>query len=275
MGLIHRITRRPLADFVDFLWLSEGYAQAHSAERVLPTGSMSLVLSLEERGASGNVFSGARTRSFILDTSRPLSMMGVGFRPGGGAPFFQGPAVELRDLSVGIDELWGAGARELRDRLLEARGAPARFRVLERFLLGQVRRAPDRNPAVGHAIHAFQRSERVPSVADVTARTGFSARRFIEMFRNEVGMTPKVFSRLCRFRAAVDFVAARGGAAGAGAESAGVAEVRWADIAMSCGYFDQAHFIHDFREFAGVSPTAYLRHRMASRNHLRVPADAR
>jgi AraC-like DNA-binding protein len=266
MGPIHRVTRRPLSDFVDFLWISEGYAQPHAAERVLPTGNMGLVLSLDEHGGVRDVLAGASTRSFLLDTSKPLSLMGARFRPGGGFPLFDGPAGELQDLSVPLDLVWGPRARTLRQQLLEARTAPARFRVLESFLLEQVLRRPHRQPVVRYAIDAFQNSAGVSSVAEVTARTGFSARRFIEMFRHEVGMTPKVFCRVSRFRAVVSAIAAAPSVAPKAASA-----VDWAATALTCGYFDQAHFIHDFREFAGMTPSGYLRHRTASPNHVRVP----
>jgi len=90
----------------------------------------------------------------------------------------------------------------------------------------------------------------------VVDQIGLSQRRFIEIFRNEVGLTPKAFSRVCRFQHVLGQV-----------ES--LTEVDWASVASDCGYFDQAHFIHDFREFAGVSPTMYLRHR-ESRNHIAI-----
>ena len=257
MGLMHAITRRPLSDFVDFLWMSESYAPTHAEERILPSGNMGLVLSLDERRQENDVLSGARTRSFVLDTSRPLSLMGVSFRPGGGFPFFEGPADELQDLSVGLDTLWGRKARTLREQLLEARTAPARFHILESFLLDRVRRGRGRHPAVSYALNAFQNEAGVLSVGGVTERTGLTARRFIEVFRNEVGLTPKVYCRLSRFRAAVNTVAS-------------VPTVDWAATALACGYFDQSHFIHEFREFAGMSPSAYLRHRTASLNHVRL-----
>ncbi len=259
MSLIHRVTRRPLADFVDFMWLADSYVQPHAAEWLLPTGNMGLVLSLDDRGPASDLLSGAYTRTFVLDTSRPLSLIGVCFKPGGGFPFFAGPAGELQDLSIPLDSLWGRKAGILREQLLEVRTAPARFLILESFLLGQIRRGPQRHPAVGYAIKALQNSERPASVACVTEFTGLSARRFIEVFRREVGMTPKVFSRLSRFRAVVSALEL-------------TTAVNWAATALECGYFDQAHFIHEFRHFAGMSPSAYVRQRTASPNHVRVPA---
>jgi AraC-like DNA-binding protein len=119
-------------------------------------------------------------------------------------------------LFLRFDTLWGRKAYTLREQLLEARTASARFHILE------------------------------------------GARRLIEVFRHEVGLTPKVYCRLSRFRAAVGTVAT-------------VPTVDWAATASACGYFDQSHFIHEFREFAGMSPSAYLRHRTASPNHVRLP----
>jgi AraC-like DNA-binding protein len=257
MGLIHRITRRPLSDFVDYLWLSESYVQPHAAEWVLPTGNMGLVLDLDERGRVGDVLSGARTRSFILDTSRPLNLIGVSFRPGGGFPFFDGPVGELQDRSIPLDILWGQKAETLRQQLLEARSATAQFIVLESFLAGQLCRRPLRHPAVRYAIEVFQNRANAISVGSVSACTGLSARRFIEVFRREVGMTPKVFCRLSRFRTVLNAI-----------ESTN--NVDWTATALECGYFDQAHFIHDFRDFSGISPSAYIRHRTAGPNHVRI-----
>jgi len=93
-------------------------------------------------------------------------------------------------------------------------------------------------------------------VEDVTAQIGLSSRRFIEIFRNQVGLTPKLYCRIRRFQrvlAAID----------------DASDVDWTGVALKCGYFDQAHFIHDFRAFSGVSPTMYLRHR-THRNHVAV-----
>src|SRR3984893_9100332 len=85
-------------------------------------------------------------------------------------------------------------------------------------------------------------TQKIAAVAD---RIGLSARRFIDVFRKEVGLTPKLFCRVRRFQKVLRLVQ-RG------------RPVAWADVALDCGYYDQAHFIHDFRAFSGLTPTAYL-----------------
>ncbi len=251
-----RLQRLPLSRFVDFFWLAEGYVQSHAAERVLPTGCVDLILSLDEHHKV-DVVAGARSQSIVIDTSRPLSFIGVRFLPGGAFPFLGLPVGELQDVSVEPAVLWGPRARTLREKLLHTPAPQARFDILERFLLERLHEARDRHPAVQYAIQAIGDSEGAASVASIVKHTGLSARRFIATFRDEVGLAPKVFCRLARFRRVIGQLRA-------------VDSVDWADIAVGCGYFDQPHFIHDFRAFAGVSPSAYLRQRTASTNHLRV-----
>ena len=252
----HTVTSRPLSDFVEMLWLAEDYVQPHSSERLLPTGRMTLILSLDEHGHVGDLVAGAQSRYMILDTSRPLSLLGVVFKPGGGFPFFGLPAGELQDSSVPLDAIWGSEACFLREQLLAAPSSSAQFQIVESHLRSRLRHAPTREPAVQYAINTFRDPTKSPSVATVVERIGLSPRRFIAAFRGEVGLTPKVFCRIARFRRVIAAVQV--------AENAD-----WATVALDCGYYDQAHFIHDFREFAGVSPTTYLRER-TSTNHVRV-----
>lgn len=147
---------------------------------------------------------------------------------------------------MSLDELWQGRATELRDRLLEASTWEARFLVLERFLL-MVMQPPDRYSAINFALREFDRSP-TSSVSAVTDKVGFSARHFNKIFRDRVGLTPKLFCRIRRLQQVLDLVSSKD-------------QVDWTDIAIACGYFDQAHFIHDFRMFANCTPTEYLAQR--------------
>jgi AraC-like DNA-binding protein len=102
----------------------------------------------------------------------------------------------------------------------------------------------------------FDRSNGACPVGDVVQRIGLSSRRFVDLFRAEVGLSPKVYCRIRRFNEALRRVEQ-------------LTDVDWVDVALSCGYFDQAHFNHDFRAFSGVSPSTYLRHRTA-RTHVAI-----
>jgi len=251
--------RRPsgvLGEFVDLIWVSEDYAPPHPQERLMPMGAMNVVVSWNSSGVVWSGASGVHTESVMLDTSAPFSIIGVSFKPGGGFPFFPMPAGELHNLSVPLDAVWGRGAHDVCERLMSAPTPASKVAAMEQALLAIARGRFERHPAVPYAVAELGNSRQPRPVRSVVDAIGLSQRRFIEVFRNEVGVTPKAFSRVRRFQHVLGRV-----------ERA--TEVDWTSVACSCGYFDQAHFIHDFREFAGVSPSIYLRYR-ASRNHIAV-----
>jgi AraC-like DNA-binding protein len=92
-------------------------------------------------------------------------------------------------------------------------------------------------------------------IADMIDTIGVSPRWLTQVFRAEVGLTPKRYQRIQRFQAALCRIERN-------------KHIDWADIAFASGYFDQAHFIHDFRAFSGLSPTDYYALRGARLNHV-------
>jgi AraC-like DNA-binding protein len=246
----------PLSEFVDFFWIYEGYAPPHRGERLLPTGTSELVFSVDANGRTVSGVSGARSEALMLDTSTPFSVIAVHFRPGGSFPFFGVPSTELCNRGVSLDVLWGRDASRFKDRLWEEKTADKRFNLLEEALLRNARGRFDRHAAVRYALDVFDRSNGMRPVGDVFQKIGLSPRRFTELFRSEVGLSPKTFCRIRRFNAVLERIER-------------LTDVDWADVAVSCGYFDQAHFNHDFRALAGLTPSAYFRDRM-SRTHVVV-----
>lgn len=244
--------RPPLSAFVELLWLFERPAPSHASERVLPTGTTELVIDLTNDGFDA-VVAGPHSRYFVLDTSRPATVIGAHFKPGGVFAFLGLPVGELHNSYVPLDALWGPYAAVMRERLLAAASPEARLQLLERLLLAQFDPERRSHSAVGHALVAFRSGQR--RIGDVVDETGLSPRRFIRLFSDEVGLTPKTYCRVRRFQRAVSLLH-------------GVTEVDWADTAVACGYYDQAHMIHDFQAFSGLKPTAYLARRATDMNHV-------
>jgi AraC-like DNA-binding protein len=256
----------PLSTFVECLWFYQGAVPTHSRERLLPSGEIEIVFNLKDDririhdrknvddllSFRGAVLVGAQSEYFVIDTCQQQCVMGVHFRPGGAFPFLGLPADEVRDQHVSLETLWGAEAIDLRERLLEIPDVETRFHLLERFLLTRALRPLETNAAVAYAIKEFQRSR---SVADVCAQIGHSPKRFIAEFSAQVGLTPKLFCRIRRFQKLLGLVHT-------------MHDVDWADVAIECGYFDQPHFIHDFRGFTGLSPSQYISKDLRHRNHV-------
>jgi AraC-like DNA-binding protein len=264
-----RKARGALAGLVDVLWSYEGPAQLHARERLLPDGSMELVVNLADdevrvydrrdharfERLPGGVLIGPHSDFFVIDTDEQQRVAGVHFRPGGAYPFLRLPAGELHGLHVSLGDVWGSLAAELRERLIAAPSMDARFDVLESALLRRLEQSPAGHPAVDFALRELHVTPR-RRIADVRDRTGVSERRFIELFRRQVGLAPKLYSRVRRFQAAIRRIP--------------TGAVDWADVALDCGYFDQAHLIHEFRSISGLSPGEYVGLRTQHLNHVPI-----
>ncbi|MBE9211522.1 AraC family transcriptional regulator [Plectonema cf. radiosum LEGE 06105] len=264
------IPQSPLSQFVKFFWSSEGDSLASSQVKLLPIGSIELVINLdydtiplfdpssrEQCGSTSSIrLCGIQSQSFIIDNHSQISVMGVRFQPGGSVPFFQIPAKELYNQIISLEELWNFHAEQLRENLLKVPRIKARFLVLERFLF-RMMQSQKSHPIIDFALCEFQKSP-IPTVNEVTNKIGISNRYFGQLFSDVVGLTPKLFCRIQRLRRLLILLAEK-------------TTVDWSEIALNCGYFDQAHFIHDFRSFAGCCPTTYLKQRGLHPCHILLP----
>jgi AraC-like DNA-binding protein len=249
----------PLSKFVDSFWLYEGYEPEHKSERILPTGTLELVINLRQNELlfydaeclencsrfSGAIVSGAHGRSFTPDTAQAACIIGVHFKPGGAFPFLGLPVFDLADTHVDLENIGGSAAGRLRERLCEATTSAERFQLLQEYLLKCLAHGAEQHYAVSAALEMFGKNQAGPIVREAAKYLGLSQRRFIEVFKAEVGMTPKLFSRIQRFQQTRTFIQQH-------------PSPNWATLALDLGYFDQSHLIREFLEFSGLSPTDYL-----------------
>ncbi len=267
--LLRRTPRPPLSRYVECLWYAASYSVPHTLEKVLPTGAADLVIRLDDdpirvfddqgqcRFEFDNaVIHGAQSRPLVIETKAQSSVIGIHFCPAGAAAFLSVRFGELTNIVVAAEDVWGRQLNELREQLLEAGSPPAMFDVLEAALL--MRRLTDPSHSLQTILHALDEFVRSPTdarVRDVGDATGYSPKRFIRLFENHVGLTPKVFCRVLRFQAVLEQVVAR-------------RAVHWAKVALDCGYYDQSHLIRDFREFSGICPSQYRPVEPDRRNHI-------
>ena len=273
-----------LARYVSSIWYVRGGMQGHQLERVLPNGAIQLIVNLAhewiadlrplagalQRGEAlpgvgeplaASVLVGMQTRYVLIDSAELDEVMGVAFEPVGLRRFVRERADVFRDRDTALADVFGGLAGRLRERLLEAGDWTAKMDCMESFLCSRLELGSGTHAEMaqeGMARFALERIRRRPSVVSVAALTrevGYSARRFTEVFSREVGLTPKVYARVCRFQQAVQQLH-RG------------AEVPWAELAMACGYYDQSHFANEFHAFSGVSPTGYSAARRVWSNHV-------
>jgi len=268
----------PLSNFVDSFWLYEGRGATQQTERILPTGTLELAINLRQNelrfydaeptyhrfSLSGAVVSGAHGSGFVPESTDEIIIIGVHFKPGGAFPFLGLPAGDLADTHVDLEALWGRSASRLRERLCEAGTAAERFQLLQEALLSRLSHGVEKHYVVSTALEMFGKNQARPTVREAAKYLGLSQRRFIQIFKGEVGLTPKLFSRIQRFQQTRSFI-----------EQNLFSD--WTTLALDFGYFDQSHFIREFLEFSGLSPTDYINHRKrffehnphVKRNHVR------
>lgn len=262
-----------LAPWIAAVWVREpGQTPAHARECVLPSGAMHLSLRLdgpplrlyadaEDRSGwspGAATVAGARARPY-LKASVPCASVGAILRPGATLALFGVSAAELAGRHLALEALCGAQAEALQEWLVASPDARTRAALLEAFLRQRLRPLRGLHPPVAQALAAFEAG--ALDVAPLVRGSGRSHRHFIACFRQATGLGPKRYARLLRFNRLLRALPA-------------TARPSWAALAVDAGYCDQSHLVRDFREFAGVAPSAYRRAAPAHPQHLPLAEDS-
>jgi AraC-like DNA-binding protein len=181
----------------------------------------------------------------VSESAGPNVGVQIDFNALGARLFYGRPLDELANRSVACADLLGAAGDRLASRLLEASTWDERFDVLDAEIGARIERASALAGEIDWAWRALTRSAGTVRIAELLREIGWSERHFATTFRREFGLTPKALARVLRFGRAVETLS-RG-------DSPSLT-----NVALACGYYDQAHFNHDFQRFAGVTPTALL-----------------
>ena len=249
----------PMAGRIEVIFWLDAYQPEHRIERLVPDGSMNLVIELDGRErriydkesrepiqrCRGAWLSGVHTSYLLIGDTQPESRLAaVRFAPGQSVPFVHRPASDYVDRVVDADEVLGEEIVELRSRLLERTDGVEATHAIAHWL--EARYQPSR-VAPRIVSRTLERLSEAPSEVRLTALVEedgtVSYRHFVELFRRHVGPTPKVFQRILRFARVFERLQAE--------------PPSWAALSAELGYADQAHFIRDFRAFSGYRPSEF------------------
>jgi AraC-like DNA-binding protein len=253
---VSRVPRPPLDGLIDDLYYLEG-ASPYDRLTLPPAPSALLIVNL---GAPFRIRGGTDiamaeyadgcvvtmpTRAWEFGYPLRTRSVGVHFKPWGMASFLPMPAAELCDRPVTVEQVWGRPAvAELRDRLATADGPHEMLRLLEEELMRRLRETAGLG-LVRHASSVISATSGAVAIGDLSVAAGVSTTHLAQRFKELIGTTPKRLARTYRFTAAVFSIDPAG-------------PIDWADLAHGAGYFDQAHFGHEFRAFTGLTPTRYV-----------------
>ncbi|MGC4091099.1 MAG: helix-turn-helix transcriptional regulator [Polyangiaceae bacterium] len=223
-------TPAALTRVVDAFWRFEG----HGAHRVLPDGCIDFVFDLVSGDAR---VVGPMQRAALLELPSGTRLFGVRFLPGAASSFIGVEASALVDLDPPLSELTCAACASLGERVAAATDDEARVALLARYLTasGARRRAVDAR--IGRAVTSLSRGAKVSQVA---ALLGLGERQLERLFLERVGVGPKRFARIARLQRTLSLSGS----------------LSQADLAAHAGYADEPHLLREFRELAGVTPSA-------------------
>ncbi|MBI5720469.1 MAG: helix-turn-helix transcriptional regulator [Burkholderiales bacterium] len=255
-----------LGRYVESFWYRPATALgADTGMLVLPGGRAEFVISLDgapqtswtdlERGGLRSKLHHATVR---LPNCAPVATalsgrggaFGVALKPHGLRRFTRADLGNVESGMAALEQVWGSRADELVERLAEAPTPASKFALMETLLWNRLYEPHRAYRQVERAAALLSDPFAVRSVDSVAGEVGLSPRRLLDVFRQDVGLTPKTFARVMRFGAALRLVRATG-------------PTRWTDVAAMCNYFDQAHLVREFRVLAGMAPTTYIERRTA------------
>lgn len=223
---------------------------AQVVERVLPDGALRLVVHLGDSAPGvGAMAIGASAQPAMVRLAGRMHGLSITLRPGAASALLGLPVGELDGQAIDLRELWGAEGADLPQRLAELPNDAARVRCVDQALQGRLARA--RSPAarsypVNHALRLLTASNGGLRLAEVARAAGVGERRLQQLFRAEVGLSPRTWARLLRLHGCLRHLRAQ-------------PTPHWAEVAVDCGYYDQSHLVNEFQALCGLTPSEYLR----------------
>ena len=264
----------PLNRFVEHLVYFDGTSATHNLDRFLPDGNTELIIDLTEspqyiydnetlreiQTCRHAWVSGVRTQPITIPSGRGSRMLIVAFKKGGGFPFYPFPMNELTDTVAEAGGVFGMDFHLLREQLLASKSIERMFQMVEAFLIQRLDETiPDSTPTrcVEYALASIVSDPGSRCLYQLSDQIGYSQKHLIDLFRQQVGVAPKQYLRIMRFQKVIRAL-----------ENSQA--IRWSQVALESGYYDQAHLIHDFKFFSGFTPTEYLQRKSSLLNYIAV-----
>lgn len=246
-----------LSKFIKCIWTLEGRSHdLTSREKVLPDGCMELMFHYgdafkcyREEGKPGTqphsfVF-GQITRSIELAPPGNIGIIAVRFYPQGLQPFMRFSLKELTDQWISSEDVFGKAWKEVEDKLFEAATVEMKAELLQAFLLQQLLKNNNYDHLAAEWVSRILASKGMASVDDLIKGQRISYRQMERRFTSAVGINPKMLSRITRLQQFLKVV------------QHGQVNSLTA-LAYDMGYYDQSHFVKDFKSFTGLTPRQYF-----------------
>jgi len=171
-------------------------------------------------------------------------MVAVVFYPDGLFPFIKFPVIELTNLIVDLELVFGKAVKEIQEKICEANSNEKRISLIEHFLLNQFKNKNNQcYNDIRFAVSQMQSNNKI-SILNLASEVNMSKRNFERKFLDNVGLTPVFYNRIVRFQKAITLINQQN-------------RLTFTELAYMSGYYDQSHFIRDFKQFYGQPPKEF------------------
>ncbi len=247
----------PLSPYVQLIWAleSESGEDTYPRSIILPDGVVEVVFHYGEpfytwQGGAQFVqpqsFAISMMRKYVEIGSRGWSgFIAIRFFPWGAYHFFDVAIRQFLDQTIEATHLWGSESDMLTGQLKEQSSLDGRFRLMEEFLLWQLSRHQKDDQKADDAIRLIRQTKGTLSIEEICTQMELSGKQLERKFLATVGVTPKVFSRITRFLNVCHHIDE-------------FKDKSLTQLAYDCGFYDQAHFIKEFRQFSGYTPGEFF-----------------
>lgn len=155
------------------------------------------------------------------------------------------PVSEFTGAMPALDILWGTEGRILEEQIMLASSSAERISVMTRFLENLLFRNLHTETPVEKMIRTLVHASYIPPVHEFASHISLSTRQMERKFKEYSGFPPKLYTRILRFQQAIKHYG-------------NMQQKKLSDIGLECGYYDQSHFIHEFRQFSGYHPSTFF-----------------
>lgn len=246
-----------LKDYVQCYFVCESDTAVFTEDKVFASGSIEIMFNLGDDGPqqlnNGNLIKqpdiqlwGQTIQPFTFTSFGKHSMFGIRFFPHTAACFFDERVEEFNDQVIDFNDIGGKETITLHSKLTEAKSPARRIELVEAFLRKRLLRFHDkfgRLKLVNSIMQDLSKDDFFENINSVSSRYGISSRYLQKIFLSYSGLSPNLYSKIARFQKSIHLVAAP--------------KSTLTTIAHQCGYFDQSHFIKDFKFFTGSTPSQF------------------
>jgi AraC-like DNA-binding protein len=246
-----------LRSYIKCYYIYESSTDVAFEDTVFPSGCMEIIFNLGKgqwQTARGEHFVDTPPIELWGQIKQPLAirsvgkniMLGVRFLPHGAACFFREKLDCFSDRVLDLRDVLGAGVAALHSHLQDTVAWAARVGLVEEFLLRHLSLAEvrlDKVAVVSDIMSELRSEDFFDNISNVASRYGISSRYLQKLFLTYTGLTPKLYNKINRFQRSLRLVSQN--------------DLSLTSIAYDCGYFDQSHFIREFKSFTGYTPSGY------------------